>query len=137
MQDRAAIETLIRSAYQARVTGDLDAMMGHFCDTAQFSLAGSPEASPVPTSATGSVAVREVLRRLTQNIEFLETTLLDLLIDPETGRVAVHSRVRVRGRQSGQEAQTEVLDLVQVENGRITSFRQFADTALAARLLGS
>ena len=43
--------------------------------------------------------------------------------------------VKAAGKQEG--AVTELVDILRVEDGQIVSFKQFADTALAARLLGA
>ena len=133
--NRVEIDKLLRSAYDARIRGHLDEMLGHFSDGAHFSVVGSPAASPVPATAFGHAAIREVLRRLTDSIEFLAAEIRDIIVDPETGHAAVHSRVRIRARGSDQEAETELVDLIRIEGGRIVSFRQFADTALASHLL--
>jgi ketosteroid isomerase-like protein len=49
----------------------------------------------------------------------------------------MHWRVQVRASPSGEAAETELVDLVAFRDGKILSFRQFADTALASRLLAS
>ena len=135
MEKTDRIAALVRAAYEARRRGDLDAVMTHFSPRAQFMLVGSPAASPVPSSALGAAAVREVLRRLMASFEMDELELLDLLVDGS--RAAVHWRARIRAPATGAEAETELLDLLAFEDDKIVSFRQFADTALAARLLGA
>ncbi len=135
MEQRARIEAVIRAAYEARRRGDLDGVMAHFAPRAQFMLVGSPAASPVPLSAMGNAAVREVLRRLMASFEFSEVELRLLLIEGD--KAAVHWSARVRVPASGQEAETELLDLISFEGDKIVLFKQFADTALAARLLGA
>ena len=54
----------------------------------------------------------------------------------EGNRAAVHSRARVRAKATGDEAVTEMVDLVELQDGKISSFQQFCDTAVANRLLG-
>ena len=134
MADKTEVERIVRSAYAARVAGDVDGVMRHFADQAQFSLAGSEAASPIPISATGIAAVREVMRRLVESFRFHEATVLHLLVDGDMA--AVHWRLRVSAVGRGEEVETEILDLVRVSGGKIASLRQFADTALAARLIG-
>ncbi|NNM71761.1 nuclear transport factor 2 family protein [Enterovirga aerilata] len=133
MEERAEIEAVLRAAYDARRRGDLDGVMAHFSPRAEFMLLGSPAASPVPLSALGIAAVREVLRRLMASFEFHDLELRTVLV--EGNRAAVHWSARVRAPASGLEASTELLDLVRLEAGKIVSFKQFADTALASRLL--
>ena len=129
------VEAIIRGAYEARTRGDLDAVMRHFADGATFSLSGSPAASPVPTAASGRAAIREVLRRLLEGFEFSQMKPVTILVDGE--RAAVHWHVKVRAVSSGYEAETDILDLVRVQDGKITDFRQFADTALINRMIGA
>lgn len=130
---RDEVERVVRSAYAARKIGDLDAVMGHFADHAQFALAGSTAASPVPMSASGGAAIRTVMERLIASFEFHDVEMLDTIIDGD--KAAVHWRVRVRATESGAEAVTEFVDILRVEGGRIVAFTQFADTALATSLL--
>lgn len=115
--------------------GDLDAVMAHFADGATFSVSGSPATSPVPMAASGRAAIREVLRRLLDGFEFKRVDLVTMLVDGR--QAAIHWHVQVRAIGTGQEAETDILDLVRVEDGKIVSFRQFADTALINRMIGA
>ena len=133
MNDRTRIEAVVRAAYEARQRGDLDGVMAHFAPRAQFVLVGSSAASPVPASALGAAAVREVLRRLMASFEFSDVQLRAIMVEGD--RAAVHWSARVRVPASGKEATTELIDLLAFEDDKIVSFRQFADTALAAQLL--
>ena len=135
MDRRAEIETAIRTVYEARRRGDLDGVVAHFSPRAQFLLVGSASASPVPSSALGVAAVREVLRRLMDSFELTRVELLTVLVEGDTA--AVHWSARVKCAGTGLEADTELFDLIRFEGALIVSFRQFADTALAARLLGA
>jgi ketosteroid isomerase-like protein len=135
VDQKVRIEQVIRAAYEARRRGDLDRVMAHFAPRAQFFLVGSPAASPVPSSALGAAAVREVLRRLMASFEFRDVELRTMLI--QGSKAAVHWSARVRVPGTGKEAETELLDLLQFEGEKIVSFKQFADTALAGRLLGA
>lgn len=135
MSDRNAIEQVIRAAYEARTRGDVDDVVRHFADNAVFSVSGSPAASPVPLVATGREAIREVLRRLVDGFDFREVILVTMLVDGP--QAAFHWHVRVAARATGEEAVTDILDLVRMEEGRIVSFRQFADTALINRMIGA
>ena len=131
---RETIDRVVRSVYAARQAGDLDGIVRHFAEGACFALAGSAAASPVPMSCTGREPLREALRRLLAGFVFEEMDRLDILIDGD--RAAIHHRVRVRSTVTGEVAVTELLDIVRFQDDRIASFTQFADTALAARLLG-
>lgn len=133
--NRDSVEALIRAAYEARLRGDLDEVVAHFADGASFSVSGSPAVSPVPTAASGRAAIREVLRRLLEGFEFSQLKLVSLLVDGD--RAAAHWHVRVKALGSGYDAETDIVDLIRVQDGRITEFRQFADTALINRMIGA
>ena len=49
-------------------------------------------------------------------------------------RVAAHWNALVRSNVNGQEVVTDVLDLMQVRDGKITSFVEFCDTAMVDRM---
>jgi ketosteroid isomerase-like protein len=132
--DRASVERVIREGYAARLNGDLDATCRHFAEDSHFALAGSPDASPVASSARGHEAIRGALAGLMEAVDFVRHDITEFVIDGD--RAAVHSRVRVRAKATGEEADTEMVDLVTVRDGKIASFVQFCDTALAAKLLG-
>ena len=67
----------------------------------------------------------------------LERKVPDSALDPEALRGLIQSQKEIFRAATGQEADTELLDLLRFEDGLIVSFKQFADTALAARLLGA
>jgi ketosteroid isomerase-like protein len=46
----------------------------------------------------------------------------------------VHTRVRVRAAATGEEVTTDMVDLVTFREGKIASFLEFVDTALAAKM---
>ncbi|WP_244941428.1 nuclear transport factor 2 family protein [Bradyrhizobium yuanmingense] len=53
--------------------------------------------------------------------------ILAELVDGD--RVAIHSRVDVRYRPTGQVSSTEILDLFRIQDGKIVELIEFADTA--------
>jgi ketosteroid isomerase-like protein len=133
MTDNAALETVIRDIYDARMRGDVDAILRHTADDVHFAIAGCGASSAVPCSVDGRDALRDVLGHLVSAFEFSNGRVINLMIDRD--RAFVHWRVQVRAPASGQEAETELVDLVQFAGDKVRSFTQFADTALASRLL--
>jgi ketosteroid isomerase-like protein len=133
MTDRNEVERLLRAAYAARQRGDVEAIMGMFAENAHFGLAGSRQASPVAMRGTGLEALRAQLTGLVQAFEWLDQDILSMIV--EGSRAAVHWRGRIRSAVTGDEVETEVVDIASVENGKIVSFVEFCDTALAARLM--
>jgi ketosteroid isomerase-like protein len=133
--ERAEIERIVLQAYEARRTGDLDTLTRIFSDRAQFRLAGTRSESPVAVTAAGAKQFKETLQELITVFEWLDQTILSMVI--EAPKAAVHWRGTIRSSATGETVETELMDLFAVENGRIASLVEFCDTALAARLMGA
>jgi ketosteroid isomerase-like protein len=133
MIDRSAIEATLRQSYAARQRGDVEAICALFAEHPHFEMAGASEASPVALRATDQGGFRAALAGLMDAFEFLDYEILSIVIDGS--KAAVHWRARVRATATGREAVTELLDIVAFENGKIASFKQFCDTALAAKMM--
>lgn len=133
--ERAQLESSLRAAYGARMRGELDAVVATFAPDAVFRLAGSPQASPIALRAAGTESVRAHMGRLIDAVAFDEHEIVSILVDGS--RVGVHARVKLRARASGETATTELFDLIEFRDGKIASFTEFCDTALAARMLGA
>ena len=133
MNDRAAIEAMLREAYAARVRGDVEATVRHFADDAVFALAGAADASPVAMRCTDCESLRGAMAGLIAAFEFKDHQILSLIVEGQ--QAAAHTRVRVRATASGEEVTTEMVDLITIRDGKIASFVEFVDTALAAKML--
>ncbi|NNM71760.1 nuclear transport factor 2 family protein [Enterovirga aerilata] len=133
MADKAALERVIREIYDARIRGDVDGILRHTAESVEFSIAGCGASSAIPCSVTGQAPLRDLMRHLISAFEFRNGRILDLMIDGD--RAIVHWRVHVKAPASGEEAHTELVDLIRFSGEKVLSFRQFADTALASRLL--
>jgi ketosteroid isomerase-like protein len=134
MTSRADIERILRDAYAARRRGDLDALAGIFAPHARFQMAGS-NASPIATLVEGAEQYRPLLAGMIKTFEILEHEILTMLIDGS--KAAVQWRARMRSTVTGETVETDLFDLLEIEDGRITSFYEFCDTALAARMMKS
>jgi ketosteroid isomerase-like protein len=130
--NRATIESILREAYAARVRGDVENTVRHFADDAVFALAGAKHASPVALRCTDCETLRSAMTGLIGAFEFKEHEILSLLVDGP--KAAVHARVRVRSTATGEEEVTEMSDFVVFRDGKIVSFIEFCDTALAAKM---
>jgi len=132
MNSRNEIEQTLREVYAARKRGDLDGLGRVFAPNARFQLAGS-NASPVATKVAGAEQYRPLLAGMIKTFELLDYTIVTMLIDGNAA--AVHWRAKFRSNINGQTVETDLFDLVELEDGRVTSFLEFCDTALAARLM--
>jgi ketosteroid isomerase-like protein len=132
MTDRADIERILRDAYAARQRGDLDAIARIFAPNARFRMAGS-SASPIAVLAEGVEQYRPLLAGMIKTFEVLDHKIVAMLIDGSKAAVQWHARMR--SSVTGETVETDLFDLIEIEDGRIKSFLEFCDTALAARLM--
>jgi len=132
MASRDDIERMLRETYAARQRGDLDAIVRNFAPHARFQMAGS-KVSPIATLVEGADQLRPLLAGMIKTFEVLDHTIVSVLIDGS--KAAVHWRAKMRSTVTGETVATDLFDLIEIENGRIGSFLEFCDTALAGRLM--
>jgi ketosteroid isomerase-like protein len=134
MSDRSSVEKLLREAYAARVRGDIETIGRIFADNARFEVAGSSQVSAIPARVDGAGQIRPLISQMIKTFEMSDLRILSMVI--EGSKAAVHWRVKVRSSVTGETADTQLMDFIEVKDGRITSFVEFCDTALASRLMG-
>ena len=132
MTSREDIERTLRDVYAARQRGDLDAIGRIFAPHARFQMAGS-NASPVAVRVEGAEQYRPLLAGMMKTFEVLDHQIVSMLIDGSKAAVQWHARMR--STVTGETVETDLFDLIEMEDGRIRSFLEFCDTALAARLM--
>jgi len=132
MTSREDIERTLRDVYAARQRGDLDEIGRIFAPHARFQMAGS-NASPVAVRVEGAEQYRPLLAGMMKTFEVLDHQIVSMLIDGS--KAAVQWRARMRSTVTGQTVETDLFDLIEMEDGRIRSFLEFCDTALAARMM--
>jgi len=76
-------------------------------------------------------SVDEVVTSLILN--FIAVLFVSMLIDGS--KAAVQWRAKIRSAVTGETVETDLFDLIELEGGRIKSFFEFCDTALAARMM--
>jgi ketosteroid isomerase-like protein len=124
MIERVEIERLLLELYAARVRGDLAAVCATFTNDANFQVAGaSSNANPIAMKAVGVSEFRPLLAIMIKSFKLTEQTILTMLIDGT--KAAVHWRAKVHSRITGTTVLTELIDLVEVKNGRIGSYTEF------------
>jgi len=132
MTSREDIERTLRDVYAARQRGDLDAIGRVFAPHARFQMAGS-NASPVAVRVEGAEQYRPLLAGMMKTFEVLDHQIVSMLIDGSKAAVQWHARMR--STVTGETVETDLFDLIEMEDGRIRSFLEFCDTALAARMM--
>ena len=123
MTDRPEIENLLRELYSARARGDLDGVCRTFSNNAKFQIAGASHASPISIAAVGINEIRSWLALLIKTFQLKDQTILSMIIDG--AQAAVHWRTKIYSRITGATVLTELVDLVQIRDGRIASYIEF------------
>jgi ketosteroid isomerase-like protein len=123
---RATIENILDKAYAARQRQDVAGAAECFTDDGCFKINGG---QPTTCRTEQTMALKEQF----EAFELLGMQVHCRVIDPP--HAAVHWRGTFRAR-NGQQADTDILDLIEVREGRISSLTTFFDTALAAAVGG-
>ncbi len=122
MADRLATEKLLHDLYAARLHGDLDALCATFTDDAKFQIAGASNAAPLVISANGVDKFRPLLAIMLKSFKLRDQEILALLVDG--AKAAVHWRASIFSRITGTTVLTELVDIVEVRDGRIASYTE-------------
>jgi ketosteroid isomerase-like protein len=122
MADRLETEKLLHELYAARLRGDLDGLCATFTPDANFQLAGASNASPLVMSANGVDKFRPLLAIMLKSFKLRDQEILAMLIDG--ARAAVHWRVNIFSRITGTTVLTELVDIVEVRDGRVSSYTE-------------
>lgn len=122
----------IGEGYQARVRGDVDSFMQVFTPDARFTLNASPHQPAVSMHTEGAASLRTAITQLIGAFEFQKLDIIDSVV--EGSKAAIRIRFTVRSHATGKTAVTESLDLVEFRDGKVSSYTQFFDTAIADRL---
>jgi ketosteroid isomerase-like protein len=133
MGNREAMMEVTRRAYEARDKGDLEGLLAAFHPDAVFTLVGDEKALEVAGSVRGHPELRESLRGFITTFDFAGREILSDLIEGD--RAAVHSRLVVRFKPTGESRTTDILDLLRFQDGKIIELIEFADTALVSDLI--
>ena len=120
---RSQIELLLKELYASRVRGDLEAACRLFSHEAKFAIASSGTGVPVAVETKGIVELRPLLRLLIRAFRVTDLAINALLVDGH--RAAIHWQATIHSKITGSKVPTEFVDLVEVRDGQIASFREF------------
>jgi ketosteroid isomerase-like protein len=124
MTERVEIERLLLELYAARMRGDLAAVCATFTNDAHFQIAGaSSTASPIAMKALGIGEFRPLLAIMIKSFKLSEQRILAMLIDG--AKAAVHWQAKIYSRITGTTVLTELIDVIEVRDGRIASYTEF------------
>jgi ketosteroid isomerase-like protein len=123
MTDRQRTEQLLRDLYAARVSGDIAAVYEKFSPDARFRIAGASHSTPVAVTAVGAGEYRPLLAIMIKTFKLSEEDIVSLLIDGS--KAAVHWRAKIFSRLTGTTVLTELVDMIEIRDGRIGSYVEF------------
>jgi len=123
MTDRQPIEQLVRELHRARLEGDLERLTALYADEARLRIAGSTDGKPVAIAAIGIAEIRPWLSILLKTFRLTQYTILSLSIDAP--RAAAHWQVDIHSKITGVVVPTELVDLIDVRGGKISSHIEF------------
>jgi len=120
---RPEVEILLRKLYEARLRGDLEGVCGLFDDDVRFDIVSAGHRSPLSVNANGGSEVRTLLTLLFRTFRISDQSILAMIV--EDMKVAVHWHASVYSRITGQSVATEFIDIVEIHDGQISSYREF------------
>jgi ketosteroid isomerase-like protein len=123
LSERSVVEAVMRELHEARVAGDLQRLCALFRPDAQLRIVGTSDGKPITVEARGIEEIRTWLAMLVKTFRLSDYRRLSATIDAE--RAAVHWRVQIRSRITGQVVSTELVDLVRTDAGRIAEHVEF------------
>lgn len=122
-QDRAAVQAVLDALYAARVGGDLARLTALFAEDAHFRISGSGDGKPIALAADGAQEIRTWLAVLLKSFSISHYEVLSTVI--EGSRAAVHWRAMIHSRITGVGVATELMDHLEMRNGKIGSYVEF------------
>lgn len=123
MTDRQETEQLLRDLYTARVKGDVAAVYDKFTPNARFQIAGASHSTPVAVRAVGASEYRPLLAIMMKTFKLSDEEIMSLVIDG--AKAAVHWRAKIFSRLTGTTVLTELVDMIEIRDGRIGSYVEF------------
>lgn len=133
MTEREKIQALLSDVYAARARNDVPAILKSCTPDVRYQMAGSGETFAA-AKAEGQAEFSVVLDTLFKTFELIDYQIQGITVDGSNA--TVHWRGNFRSGVTGETAETEIVDVIRVHEGRIVSVIQFCDTALAHRMMG-
>jgi ketosteroid isomerase-like protein len=123
MTDRTEIEGLVRELHAARVAGDLERLCRVYAADARLRIAGSSDGKPIAIDASRILRIKPWLSILVKTFRLRGYELLSLTVDGT--KAAAHWRVDIESKITGISTATELVDLIEVRNGLVSSQIEF------------
>jgi ketosteroid isomerase-like protein len=114
---------MVRDLHMARIAGDLAGMCRLFAERGRFEIAGASADKPVAIRAESLADFRPWLSMLTKVFRLNDYQMISLVI--EGPRVSAHWRANILSKVTGVTVPTELVDLLELRDGRILSYSEF------------
>lgn len=123
MTERAAAERMVHDLHGARIAGDLAGMCRLFADHGRFEIAGASADKPIAIRAQSLEEFRPWLAMMTKVFRLTDYHLISLVV--EGPRLSAHWRVNIFSKVTGVTVPTELVDLLELGDGRIKVYSEF------------
>lgn len=120
MTDRGDTDQLLRELHAARVAGQLPRLCAVFAEDATFRIAGTSEGKAIAIAASGMDEIRPWLAMLVKTFRLTHYEASPSVI--EGHRATLHWRAQIHSKITGAIVATELVDMVEVRNGRISAY---------------
>jgi hypothetical protein len=127
MLTKDGMKDVIRSAYSARVHGDVDGVVSAFSDQATF------EMNTPGDSTQGREAIRDALAGFVQTLRYEDWKETALIVDDN--QAAIRWQAKITNIKANRSHLFDCLDFIEFSGDRISRLYHTIDTAAFAALL--
>lgn len=125
--NQSEAEAFLQNFHEARKLNDLDAISAFFAEDAEFSIAGEPRENSIAHHVQGREALQEVILKLVTDWKWIAVDFKTIVTSGDL--LISRYDLTVHHAPSGREMTTEVVDFMEIRDGKVASMRQFVDTA--------
>ena len=119
---RTQIDSLLRELYAARSSGDLEGVCRVFAADAKFQIAGASDGGPAGIKANGIREFRPLLAFMIKTFKLGALTIRSMEIQED--QATVRWQADVQSRITGATVPTELIDVVEVRDGKIVNYNE-------------
>ena len=134
MGNGSTLQDTMHAFYKVRNASDVDGIFGYLDPTCSFRIAGTDKLGTFTQRFDEPVGLRAAVTALVGDWDLSGLSTVSSHADGDT--VFVHRKGDVRFIPTGAVIDTEVLDKVRFDSGKIVEYVQFIDTYLVAQTAG-
>jgi ketosteroid isomerase-like protein len=123
MTERRQVEEVLRALHAARLEANLEQLCALFSADARMRIQGTSDGKPIAIEAHRAEQIRPWFSVLLKTFRLRDYRLMSLTIEGD--RAAAHWRVDIHSKITGALVPTELVDLIEVRDGRIASYIEF------------